>query len=76
MSARYHITGLGIDAAITEFTQSPRALPRNMLVLTDGVSTNPTAAIASTNIAIGMGIQMETRNEFLMQPILTDKLNY
>lgn len=50
-------TDLGIDAAVTQFTLYPRTVPRNMVVLTDGVSTDPSATLASANTAINMGIR-------------------
>lgn len=50
-------THLGIDAGVAQFSASPRALPRNMVVLTDGVSNNRALTVASANVAISQGIR-------------------
>lgn len=50
-------TDLGIDAAVREFTLYPRTVPRNMVVLTDGISTDPAATLVPADTAINMGIR-------------------
>lgn len=50
-------THLGIDMAISQFNSSPRPLPKNMVVLTDGISNNRELTIASANRANAMGIR-------------------
>jgi len=50
-------THLGIDMAVAQFTSSPRAVPRNMVVLTDGLSNNPALTVAAANRAINLGIR-------------------
>lgn len=49
-------TNLGIDAAIAEFSP-PRAVPRNMVVLTDGESTDLFATSDSAANARALGIR-------------------
>lgn len=44
-------TNLGIDHAIAEFAASPRAVPLNMVVLTDGASTDHSATLISAGNA-------------------------
>lgn len=51
-------THLGIDAAVAQFVSSPRQVPRNIVVLTDGVSTDPTLTANSANTAISSGIRL------------------
>lgn len=50
-------THLGIDMAVSQFNSSPRALPRTMVVLTDGISSNPALTVAAANRAIALGIR-------------------
>lgn len=50
-------TNLGIDVAVAQFNSSPRALPRNMVVLTDGVSNDRQLTAAAANRAIQLGIR-------------------
>lgn len=49
-------THLGIDAAIKQFLP-PRTVPWNMVVLTDGVSTDPSATSTSVATAHSLGIR-------------------
>lgn len=49
-------THLGIDMAVSQFTSSPRQVPRNLVVLTDGISNNPTLTVESANRALALGI--------------------
>lgn len=53
-------TNLGIDAAVDEFTNSPRAVPRNIVVLTDGASTDHSATLLSAGDAANDGIRVFT----------------
>lgn len=50
-------TNLGIDKAIEEFNSTPRPVPLNMVVLTDGASTDHTATLTSAGIAAVLGIR-------------------
>lgn len=50
-------TDLGIDQAIAEFAASPRAVPHNLVVLTDGASTDHAATVNSANNAAAAGIR-------------------
>lgn len=50
-------TYLGINAAIDEFNSSPRLVPLNLVVITDGVSTNPSLTIAAANTTASMGVR-------------------
>ncbi|KAJ6636541.1 Vitrin, partial [Pseudolycoriella hygida] len=50
-------THLGIDMALSQFESSPRPLPRNMVVLTDGASSNPALTRASAERATQAGIR-------------------
>lgn len=50
-------TNLGIDLAIAQFNSSPRQVPLNMVVLTDGYSNNPATTITSANKAASLGIR-------------------
>jgi len=50
-------THLGIDMAVSQFNSSPRSVPKNMVVLTDGISNNPALTEASANRAIAMGVR-------------------
>lgn len=50
-------THLGIDEAILEFTNSPRPVTLNMVVLTDGASTNNAATLISASNAAAAGIR-------------------
>jgi len=51
-------TNLAIDLAVQQLTSTPRAVPLNMVVLTDGESTVPSATIASANAANALGIRV------------------
>lgn len=53
-------TNLGIDQAIAEFAASPRAVPLNMVVLTDGASTVHSATLVSAGNAAAAGIRTFT----------------
>jgi len=50
-------THLGIDAAVAQFNGSPRQLPRNLIVLTDGESNNRALTEQAANRAISLGIR-------------------
>lgn len=50
-------THLGIDMAVSQFNSSPRQLPRNLVVLTDGVSNNRQLTEDAANRAIALGIR-------------------
>lgn len=51
------ITDLAIDEAVSELSSSPRAVPRNLVLITDGESTIPSFTEASANTAINDGIR-------------------
>lgn len=50
-------TWLGIDSAIAQFNSSPRDVPLNMVVLTDGMSNDEDLTIASAQRATANGIR-------------------
>lgn len=50
-------TDLGIDNAAGQFASSPRSVPQNMVIITDGLSNNPLATIDAANDAIAAGIR-------------------
>lgn len=50
-------TDLGIDASIAQFDSSPRQVPRNLVVLTDGESNDRSLTISAVSTAITMGIR-------------------
>ncbi|KAG4074191.1 hypothetical protein HA402_015494 [Bradysia odoriphaga] len=51
-------TWLGIDLAIAQFDSSPRDIPLNMVILTDGMSNDEALTIASAQRATARGIRM------------------
>lgn len=50
-------TDLGIDASIAQFNSSPRSVPRNLVVLTDGESNDPSLTVAAANMVISLGVR-------------------
>ncbi|CAL8071043.1 unnamed protein product [Orchesella dallaii] len=48
---------LGINQAVSEFQSNSRAVPKNMVFLTDGVSNSPTATLAAAQRAQAAGIR-------------------
>lgn len=50
-------TWLGIDLAVAEFNSSPRNVPLNMVVLTDGKSNDQSLTIAAAQRATALGIR-------------------
>lgn len=53
-------THLGIDAAISQFTTYPRAVPRNLVILTDGQSSDPPLTLTSAANAAAENIRTFT----------------
>lgn len=50
-------TASGIDEAVAEFLAYPRAVPLNLVVITDGLSNDPTATALAAEDAISNGIR-------------------
>lgn len=50
-------THLAIDAALIQFNTFPRNVTQNLVVITDGESTNSTLTAASIELAIQMGLR-------------------
>jgi len=50
-------TNLGIDSAVAEYDASTRDVPKNLVIITDGASTDPAATEASITAAINKGIR-------------------
>ncbi|ODM98848.1 Vitrin [Orchesella cincta] len=48
---------LGINKAVTEFQSNARAVPKNLVFLTDGVSNSPSATLAAAQKATAAGIR-------------------
>ncbi|ODM91664.1 Vitrin [Orchesella cincta] len=48
---------LGINAAVTEFKNNARAVPKNMVFLTDGSSNSPSLTLAAAQNALAAGIR-------------------
>ncbi len=48
---------LALDRTLQEFQTNPRSVPNNLVFLTDGESTNPTATLASAQRVLSAGIR-------------------
>lgn len=62
-------TWLGIDLAIAQFNSSPREVPLNMVVLTDGLSNDEALTIAAAQRASAKGIRSFSVG-------ITEEINY
>ncbi len=51
------LTQLGIDSAVSEYLASTRTVTKNLVIITDGASNNPSATLTSINNAKSQGIR-------------------
>lgn len=51
-------TNLAIDSAVSEYAASSRPVTKNIVVITDGLSNDPTATQNSAQAAIAAGIRL------------------